>query len=71
MSGTVLVNQQSAIALPLLPFYCGFEQGVVSGHFGVLACLVSVLSFDEWFLGNFRGLWAAHVTHSTEEEHRR
>ena len=53
--GTLLVNHHSAIALPLLLFYYEFELSVVAGHCGVLTCLVSVLLFDEWYLGNFGG----------------
>ena len=54
--GTLLVNHHSAIALPLLLFYYEFELSVVAGHCGVLTCLVSVLLFDEWYLGNFGDL---------------
>ena len=55
----------SWIALaPFYPFTMDSSVGVVSGRFGLLACLVPCFRFDEWFLGNFRGLfWTTHASH--------
>ena len=44
---TLLVNHQSAIALPLFCLLCcDFGMGFVAGHCGVLTCLVSASFFD-------------------------
>ena len=40
---------------PFYPFTADSIVGVVSGRFGLLACLVPCFRFDEWFLGNLRG----------------
>ena len=61
MSGTVLVIHQPSIALaPFLPFYCGFERGVVSGRFGVLACLVPCFRSMSGFWGTL-GVFGLHM----------
>ena len=52
-----IISQQSICnsSPPFLLSSCFSDLSVVAGHCGVLTCLVSVLLFDEWYLGNFGG----------------